>query len=381
MLYDIITYLPMFITLFWAIVLLATRGKEGRAKMMFGVFMSVSFLLYLSHAIYFQKVEEIYFFIDPIYTFATLAVYPLFYWYIRQLTTDKVYDFTKLYLLIPAVALSSLTAILYALMESGERSEYTHQFLFGNGVIEQPSTLIKAQTYTYITARISFVIIIIYVYFTGRPIVTKYNKKIANYFSNLNQKTIHWVNRMLNAFIFVSLASITLNTLGRSYFVDSSYLLGIPSFIFSLLFFFLGYLGYHQKYDISNLYMKDIGSSKTTTTIVNNTKKLLTGLSTQFDINKIYQQHELKITDLASLMNTNRTYLSNLINQEFSCSFNEYVNSYRVAEAKKLIKLLPDESLEEIAIKVGYGSLSTFIRTFKLQEGVTPNHFKKTSEK
>ena len=346
---------------------------------MFGIFMSVSFLLYLSHAIYFQKVEKIYLFIDPIYTFATLAVYPLYYWYMQQLTTAKEHSFKKQYLFTPAVVLSTLSAIIYILMDSGERSEYLHQFLFGNETIKGTAGLIKAQIYIYIATRISFVIIIIHVYFLGRPFIIKYNQKLANYFSNLTQKSIHWVNKMLNAFILVSISSITLNAIGRSYFLDSSYLLSIPSITYSILFFFLGYLGYNQKYDISNLDMKDIEPSKTG--VENNKKKLLISLTTQFEVNKIYHQNELKITDLASLMNTNRTYISNLINQEFGCSFNEYVNGYRIAEAKKLIKHLPDESLEQIAIKVGYGSLSTFFRTFKLQEGMTPSHFKKTSER
>lgn len=379
MLYDIITYLPMFITLFWAIILFATCGKKGKAKMIFGIFMSVSFLLYLSHAIYFQKVENTYLFIDPIYTFATLSVYPLFYWYIVQLTTDRNYNFNKLYLFIPAVVLSTLTATFYILMDSGERYDYIHHFLFGNDAIKTSSNLVKAQIYTYITSRISFIIIIIHVYFSGRPIVIKYNQKITNYFSNLNQKTIYWVNQMLNSFILVSIASIILNTLGRSYFLDSSYLLGIPCFIFSILYFSLGYLGYHQKYDIGNLEIKEMDLSYST--LNKNNNKLIKGLTTQFEINKVYHQHELKITDLASLMNTNRTYLSKLINQEFACSFNEYVNSYRIAEAKELIERFPDESLDQIAIKVGYGSLSTFFRTFKLQEGITPSHLKKSIKK
>lgn len=381
MLYDLIIYTPMFTALFWSIVLLTTRGREGRAKMIFGIFMFVSFLLYLSHAVYFQEVERAYLFIDPIYTFATLSVYPLYYWYIRQLTVDRAINFNHLNLLIPATLLSGLTAIFYALMDSGERSHYIHQFIFGNGVIDLPSTLIWAQVYTYIVARFTFVIIIFYVFFKGRPSVKKYNQRIANHFSNLSKKTIHWVNKMLYLFIATSILSITLNFLGRSFFLDSPYLLAIPSVIFTSLYFSIGFLAYHQKYDISNVNMPAVETSNTNDIEPKGNNKLLKSLIIEFEENKVYRQQELKITELAALMNTNRTYISNLINQEFKCSFNEYVNRFRIEEAKQLIVANNEEPMEQIAIKVGYGSLSTFFRTFKIQEGMTPSHFKKIKQK
>lgn len=339
--------------------------------------MGVSFLLYLSHAIYFQNIEGTYLIFDPLYTFATLAVYPLYYWYIMQLTTTNEIDYKYLKLFIPAIVLSSTTAIIYLLMDSAERSEYLRHFLYRKGNIESTSALIKAQIHINTTVRISFIIIIIHVYFKGRSTVIKYNQKIADYFSNINQKTIHWVSGMLNGFIAISALSVALNALGRSFFLDSSLLLALPSLLFSIIFFWLGHLAYHQKYDISNIGMNDLDSENIHLHGDRTNDKLLQSLTSQFEISKIYRKQELKITDLASLLNTNRTYISNLINQEFGCSFNEYVNRYRISEAKSLIQDTPNESLEQIAIKVGYGSLSTFFRTFKTQEGMTPSHFKK----
>ena len=66
-------------------------------------------------------------------------------------------------------------------------------------------------------------------------------------------------------------------------------------------------------------------------------------------------------------LQTNRTYVSNLINQEFSCSFNEFVNEYRIIEAKKLIaeKDSKNYSLDYISEAAGFGSINTFIRVFK----------------
>ena len=377
MLYDIITYLPMFVTAFWSINLLITKGKQGKAKIMFGLFLAVACLLYTSHAIYFQGTKIAYLFIDPIYTFATLAVYPLYFWYIKQLTTDKEYNLKNLRLLLPAFILSITTALLYTIMDHDERALYIQNFLFGNSPIEAPTPIIKAQIFTYFTARISFIVTIIYVFVKGRPTVINHNKELANFFSDINQKDIKWVNQMLIAFIFTSVISIFLNIVGRSRFLDSDWI-AIPSLTFSVLLFILGHLAYHQKFDISNLNMTKQLPLKLEPA---NKKDLLLSLNVEFSKNKIYRQQELKITDLASILNTNRTYISKLINQEFGCSFNEFVNRFRIEEAKSLIKEECNEPLEQIAIKVGYGSLSTFFRSFKLQEGVTPNHYRKLVNK
>lgn len=376
MLYDLITYLPMFITLFWVMILLTTREKQRKAKVIFALFMIVAFIMYLSHAIYFQGIEEAYLYIDPVYTFMTLAIYPLYFWYIQQLTTDKEYNFKHLYLLLPALILSLLTALIYILMEDGERSQYIHQFLFGHGTIDDPSFLIQAQTYTYRLTRIISVILILYVFFRGRPTVVRYNKKLAEYYSNLTNKSIHWVNRILNASIVIYLLSIGLHIIGRPFFFGSPKLLLIPSLIFSIILFSIGYLGHYQKFDISNLDMPDLEENKSHRTLNKNVEQLLEKFIEQFDKNKIYHQNELKITDLASSLNTNRTYISNLINQYFECSFNEYVNRYRITEAKELINTSPEKSLEDIAVSVGYNSLSTFSRTFKQQEDIAPSHYR-----
>lgn len=79
------------------------------------------------------------------------------------------------------------------------------------------------------------------------------------------------------------------------------------------------------------------------------------------------------------LLKTNRTYISNVINNEFKTSFSDFVNKYRIDEAKELMveKKSSKYTLEYISEMVGFGSLHTFIRVFKKMEGKTPSIFKK----
>ena len=97
-----------------------------------------------------------------------------------------------------------------------------------------------------------------------------------------------------------------------------------------------------------------------------------------FSEEKIYKQPDLKITHVSSLLQTNRTYISNLINQDFSCSFSDFVNKYRFLEARKLLQdgSFDNYSLHYISEVAGFGSLNTFIRVFKEHGGTTPGKFR-----
>lgn len=52
-----------------------------------------------------------------------------------------------------------------------------------------------------------------------------------------------------------------------------------------------------------------------------------------------------------------------------------YVNYVRIQKACKLIRRT-DDTLSEIAQKVGYDNLSTFINNFKVHTGQTPRSWK-----
>jgi len=109
-----------------------------------------------------------------------------------------------------------------------------------------------------------------------------------------------------------------------------------------------------------------------------NNERLKENLLDLFKSQQLYKKTDLKITQVAARLNTNRTYVSNIINNEFLCSFSEFVNQYRIIEAKKILKEGSSKnfSLEHISELVGFGSLHTFIRVFKESEGITPGRYR-----
>lgn len=374
---DLIIYTPMYVTFFWAIVLLVSTSSNNRAKHFLGIFMIAAFLVYLSHAVFFNQNYSIYLLFDPVYTFASLAVYPMYYWYIKLLTVETEYKLRNLRLLIPAVFLAVTSAILYLLMTPGERKIYLTEFLLREGNTSVHPLLLQFQKGVFILSRLVFFVQVIWFLVLGRKLVTRYNKQVANFYSNLESKTIVWVNLLLYSFVVTSLISIVFNFLGRAMFLHSVSLLLVPSLIFSVLLFFIGLQGYMQNHTVVDL-IEDDKQPVQNNLKEYNKRQLKAKLVELFVNEKIYKNSDLKITQVSMKLQTNRTYISQLINNEFNCSFSEFVNEYRVIEAKQLLASQNYEnySLDYISETVGFGSLNTFIRVFKELEGTTPGRFR-----
>ncbi len=94
---------------------------------------------------------------------------------------------------------------------------------------------------------------------------------------------------------------------------------------------------------------------------------------------KIYLDTELTIDRLAEKVKCSRHSLSQVLNECMQQSFYEYINQYRVEEAKML---LTDESGKEnkiasIGYDAGFNSLSTFNEVFKKLSGYTPSQYRR----
>ncbi len=83
-----------------------------------------------------------------------------------------------------------------------------------------------------------------------------------------------------------------------------------------------------------------------------------------------YLNPELKITDLATSMQTNRCTLSGFINRQFGMNFSQYINRLRMQEMKTLRNdpACSRLSEEELACMSGFGTLHSYIRVKKMFE-------------
>lgn len=94
---------------------------------------------------------------------------------------------------------------------------------------------------------------------------------------------------------------------------------------------------------------------------------------------KIYMDKDITKEKLADMLNTNRSYLSQVINEKYGSSFSHYINSFRVDEA---IRILSDPNndipLKALAVDLGFNSITTFYSVFKAKVGMTPSTYRST---
>jgi len=92
---------------------------------------------------------------------------------------------------------------------------------------------------------------------------------------------------------------------------------------------------------------------------------------------QLYLQADLTLEELAYQLRTNRTYMSEYFNQVKHMTFYDYINQLRIT--KKTLPLIqehPEFTLEFIAAKSGFKSVSTFRRAFIKQMGTSPSKYR-----
>ena len=96
---------------------------------------------------------------------------------------------------------------------------------------------------------------------------------------------------------------------------------------------------------------------------------------------KPYLNPEFRLNDLRQVLPLNRTYLSQLINDEYGCNFYQFVTNYRIEEAKRLMREQPDLKMQDIAEQCGFSSARTFYRAFDREVEMTPKEWLETQSK
>ena len=104
--------------------------------------------------------------------------------------------------------------------------------------------------------------------------------------------------------------------------------------------------------------------------------QLMQRINDVMESQKLYKNSELKLSDLANAVGSNRRAVSDCINSQAGNSFNQYVNTFRTEHAKRIIRQYPDRKLSDIYVESGFANETSFFRTFKALTGMTPKEWK-----
>lgn len=118
---------------------------------------------------------------------------------------------------------------------------------------------------------------------------------------------------------------------------------------------------------------------KTRTAVISPAKmeQIASKLSLTMTEKELFKDEDLSLNSLSNSISVSENYISETLSQFLNTNFFQFVNNYRVEEAKKLLTST-DMLVSTIAYEVGFKSKSTFNSAFKKIVGTTPTAFKKS---
>jgi AraC-like DNA-binding protein len=110
-------------------------------------------------------------------------------------------------------------------------------------------------------------------------------------------------------------------------------------------------------------------------------KGVLAQLRGHMEMGRPWLEPDLTLEQLAAQLKLRPKLLSQAINEGLGQNFFEFINTYRIEEAKRLLTDPADKKITvlEVLYAVGFNSKSSFNTVFKKQTGLTPSEFKNTS--
>lgn len=389
------TSFPFYSCLFWTLIFFRIR-KADPSKKAFLRFLIASTVLYLCHCAYYNDEYTLYRYLEPVYTLVNLAVYPLFYEYIKSLTRTVYYDkcgkpycfLRKHWTLIPAIICALLEEVCFILMPSDQLSGFTMRYLYGDGAQMQYGLAGQVAVILFKVRPYIFFITLVHAAIASLKMIKRYNAGLSEYYSNDEGRSLRKTKALVICFLSTTVFAALLNSFGKEFF-NNSLFLAIPSTLFGYMLFLLGLVCYKQDF-IAQDFVQDMTQGDIEIEKHNKIlgykgqevrKQMIDDL---MQYQQIYTKVNLTITDMAMMLGTNRSYLSQTINQEYGVNFATFINHYRVENAKKIMlqnSYLSDmQAINDAIASSGFAGESTFYRVFRKETGMSPKEWMKKNK-
>lgn len=217
--------------------------------------------------------------------------------------------------------------------------------------------------------------------------VNRHQKNVEQILASGDEVNLMWLSYFLICVIIAAVIWIVFMVL------QSTFLNYLVTSVHFIVVFFLAYYALHQK-EVYNVNLKEkvaLQDFIENRESQNAPKKLqweperLQELAQQLtwimDERKPFLDNDLNLIKLAGMMQISIHSLSYLINEGFNENFAQFVNRYRIEEAKKLLTD-PDRmhlNMVGIAFDSGFNSKTAFNTTFKKFTGLSPSEYKSRS--
>lgn len=230
------------------------------------------------------------------------------------------------------------------------------------------------------------ILLLVYVF----RILRNHKKKISNFYSELEFKSLSWLKSILIAILLFHFILIVEGITGVEE-SENEVWEGIFQFssVVLLLFivYWIGYNGFSQPEIFRQyLFQREISELEIPIDNPNSLDEInekFEHIKTTIVKEKLYTNPELNLRTLSIALDIKEKELSKLINQCTESNFYQFINNFRVREFKRLLQSPKAKQLSILGLsqEAGFSSKSTFYSTFKTAEGMTPKQYELSLKK
>ena len=228
-------------------------------------------------------------------------------------------------------------------------------------------TLIKS-------SRLAYFIMSIY-------LINKYRQQLKDYQSSIENIDLTWLKILVLGFALVSLVGVLLSiskVVNLFYTVDISLqiFLGLTTYYANLIL--VCFLLFFSAANISSV-KKVKDQSKTSYANYQADDEYVSRILKFMDDEKPYLKSNITLDALSELIDVPARELTAVLNGHFKMNFYEFINNYRIKEAKEILAADSNQqkTISDIFLAVGFNSKSVFNTFFKKNVGLTPSEFRK----
>lgn len=375
--HDVLMIVTAFECLLFALLLFVTNKEKSVSTYLFIAFLLCHLLITLHELTFWGKQFRIWLLdISPNLFFSGSYAYfldgPILYIFVRALIyKDFSFKKTQAIHLLPVTFYFLQMLFVFYLQDSARQTQ-----------------LIESQHIAYSAPYLYFEAVGRYLRFAYAiaclALVYNYRTQLKLEYAHLNHGDINWLKVMLVGFICLFFWDTVLLTI-------KLYSLLVGHFNLDLLNV-VGLSSYYLNFTVLNglIFLKFTSLTtvaKINKELVNDTRenrlddedkataKLLVELMEE---KKLYTDPNITVDKLAEAANLTPKMLSQTIKYSLHLNFYEFVNRYRISEAKRLLSEQgsANKSIAEIYHLVGFNSKSVFNTYFKRVEGITPSQYR-----
>ncbi|MEM6321077.1 MAG: helix-turn-helix domain-containing protein [Bacteroidota bacterium] len=357
--------------LFMGIFLLFKKSVKSEANFWLGILVLSITAILLPGAIYRLGLLPQLPHVVHVHMFTLLMMGPSAYLYVRS-CTQKNFQRTNLMLLHFLPALFFLGYHLPFYLSSGDDKIASFFQFFLEGNIDYPLWVPLTK------------IIHCTVYFTicGR-LVLHYQQHLSNTASYIDKDFHRWLLLFCSVLLMPLFSVLIFATTSYRLFSATTFYGGFFLFILAvhLAAMVKPNLFHPFPYQIVRITSEKAEKQKYESSKLQAAQKVayLEKIQTHITTHKSYLINDLTLAQLSEQTNISTHYISQVINEQLDCNFLDFINSYRVEEAK--LKLTDPKfshyTISAIALESGFKARSTFYAAFKKHTGMTPSQYRK----